>query len=208
MCLLWIVVYPFAYFRRRDFAAPNLAIPSILVALFFVAGPFIQAVLVPPDLPACNSQEVVQLLEQMIRESSAGVPARTIDGHREVSYDVESSHRRGQCLVHTDGGVIIVNYIVRWRDRDKGLFEVQIPLELPSCTSREVIQVLEQVVRESFAGVPARTIDGHREVSYDQIADRRQGQCVVHTDGADQIVDYIVQWRDRESGEFEVRITP
>lgn len=31
MCLLWIIVYPLAFFRRRHFGGPNLAIPAILL---------------------------------------------------------------------------------------------------------------------------------------------------------------------------------
>jgi hypothetical protein len=209
MCLLWIVVYPLAFFRRRHFSGPSLAIPALLVALFFVGGPLLRAVLVPPGLPACDSPEVVQLLNQVIRSTPAGARARSIDGHREVSYERVADRRQGQCVVHTDGGDIVVNYLVQWRDRAKGLFEVRIPPpELPSCTSREVVQLLEQVIRGTPIGAKARSIDGHREVSYDQAADRRQGQCVVHSDGADLPVNYVVQWRDREKGQFEVRITP
>ena len=126
MCLVWIVAYPIAYFRRRHFGGPNLGIPAILVALFFVGAPFLQAVLVPPDLPACDSREVGQVLHQIIRGTPVGVQARSIDGHREVSYDRVANRRHGQCVVHTAGGDIVVNYNVEWRDRDKGLFEVQI----------------------------------------------------------------------------------
>ena len=52
MCLVWIVGYPIAFFRRRLFGGPNLGIPSLLVALFFVGAPLLQMVLVPPALPA------------------------------------------------------------------------------------------------------------------------------------------------------------
>ena len=37
MCLLWILGYPIAFFRRRHFGEPNLGIPAILVAVFFLA---------------------------------------------------------------------------------------------------------------------------------------------------------------------------
>ncbi len=208
MCLLWIVVYPLAFLRRRQFGGPRLAIPALLVALFFVGGPLLRAVLISPDLPACDSREVVPLLEQVIRSTTAGAKARSIDGHREVSYDQGAGRRQGQCVVHTEGGDIVVNYLVQWRDRDKALFEVHVPpAGLPACDSGEVVPLLEQVIRSTPAGAKARSIDGHREVSYDQGAGRRQGQCVVHTDGGDFVVNYLVQWRDREKGQFEVRIT-
>ena len=209
MCLLWIVVYPIAFFRRKRFEGPNLGVPAILVALFFVGGPILRAVLVAPDLPACDSREVVQLLDQVIRGTPVGAKARSIDGHREVSHDQVTDRREGQCVVHTDGADITVNYLVQWRDRHKGLFEVLIPPPgLPSCTSREVVQLLDRVIRGTPMGAKARSIDGHREVGNDQVTDRRQGQCVVHTDGTDVTINYLVQWRDRDKGEFEVWIIP
>src|SRR5436190_9781470 len=59
MVLLWIVVYPLVFFRRRHFAGPNLGILAVLAALFFVGAPFLQPVLLPliarPHLPACDS---------------------------------------------------------------------------------------------------------------------------------------------------------
>ena len=70
------------------------------------------------------------------------------------------------------------------------------------------MQLLDQVVRGNLVGAKVRSIDGHREVGYDQAADRRQGQCVVHTGGADVVVNYVVQWRDRDKGRFEVGIVP
>ena len=209
MCLLWIVVYPIAFFRRKRFEGPNLGVPAILVTLFFVGGPILRAVLVAPDLPGCDSREVVQLLDQVIRGTPVGAKARSIDGHCEVSHDQVTDRRQGQCVVHTDGGEVTVNYLVQWRDRDKGLFEVLIPPPgLPSCTSREVVQLLDRVIRGTPMGAKARSIDGHREVSNDRVTDRRQGQCVVHADGGEVTVNYLVQWRDRDKGEFEVWIIP
>jgi len=207
ICAMWIIGYPFAFFRRKHFGGPNLGIPSILIALFFVGAPILRAILVPPSLPACNSREVVQLLEQVIRSTPAGTKARSVDGHREVSYDKSMGRRLGQCDAHTDGGNIVVNYIVQWRDRAKGQYEVRIPPpELPSCTSREVVQLLEQIIRSTPTGTKARSVDGHREVNYDKSMGRRLGQCVMHTDVADIVINFLVQWRDRDKGQFEIQI--
>ena len=123
---MWIIGYPFAFFRRKHFGGPNLGIPSILIALFFVGAPILRAILVPPSLPACNSREVVQLLEQVIRSNPTGAKARSVDGHREVSYDKSMDRRLGQCVMHTDVADIVINFLVQWRDRDKGQFEIQI----------------------------------------------------------------------------------
>ena len=207
MVLLWIVVYPLAFFRRRHFGGPNLAIPAVVVAVFFAVGPVLYSVLVPPGLPSCTSPEVVQLLDQVIRGTPAGASAKTIDGHQELSYDRDVDVRHGQCVVHTDGGDIDVKYLVEWLDREKGQFAVRIPpADLPSCTSPEVVQLLEQVIRGTPVGVSAKSIDGHQELSYDRDADVRHGQCVVHTDTGDINVKYLVEWLDRDNGLLQLRI--
>src|SRR3990172_4435660 len=121
MVLLWIVVYPLAFFRRRHFGGPNLAISAVVVAVFFAVGPVLYSVLVPPGLPSCTSPEVVRLLDQVIRGTPAGASAKTIDGHQELSYDRDADVRHGQCVVHTDTGDINVKYLVEWLDRDNGL---------------------------------------------------------------------------------------
>jgi hypothetical protein len=126
MCLLWIVVYPMAYYRRTHFTGPNLFLPGILVALFFAGVPFLVPVLFPPEVPACDSPEVVKLVDQLIRGNSGGIPIQSIYGHRQVRFDEKANNRFGECTVRTNTGVIVVRYIVRWRDRDKGMFEVQI----------------------------------------------------------------------------------
>jgi hypothetical protein len=40
------------------------------------------------------------------------------------------------------------------------------------------------------------------------VANRRQGQCVVHMHGGSVVVNYIVKWHDRDKGQFVVRTTP
>jgi hypothetical protein len=164
-------------------------------------------VLIPPGLPSCTSGEVVQLLDQVIHGTPVGPRVKAIDGHREAVFDRQAQRRQGQCVVHTDGGDIVVKFFVQWRDRDKGLYEVRIPPpELPACDSQQVVRLLDQVIRATPLGDGARSIDGHREVSYDQVANRRHGQCTVHTDGADIVVQYLVEWRDREKGFFIVQL--
>ncbi len=209
MILLWIVVYPLAFFRRRHFGGPNLAIPAVIVAVFLGLGPLLYSVLIPPGLPSCTSPEVVQLLDQLIRGRAEVASAKSIDGHHELSYDRDADVRHGQCVVHTDGGDIDVKYLVEWADRDKGQFAVRIfPAVLPSCASPEVVQLLERLIRRASAGASAKSIDGHREVSYDRDADVRHGQCVVHTDAGDIDVKYLVEWLDHDQGQFAVRIPP
>ena len=207
MLAMWIVFYPLAFFRRSAFIAPNLGFLALLVALFFVSAPFVSSMLMPVQLPSCNSPEVAQLLEQVIRSTPVGAATKSIDGHREVSYDSTTNIRHGECVAHTDNAVIPVKFFVEWQDKKKGLFQVRLPdPELPSCNSREVAQVLEQAIRSTPVGAATKSIDGYRELSYDSTANIRYGECVVHTDAGDIPVKYIVEWQDKTKGLFQVRI--
>jgi hypothetical protein len=207
MVLLWIVFYPFAFFRRSHFGGPNLGVPSILVALFFVGVPMLPALLIPPTLPACDSREVVQLLDQMIRGTPLGKISKSIDGHHEIGTDPKGNRRNGECVAHTHNADIVVKYVVEWKDRANGQYQVRIPLaDLPACTSGQVLEPLERLIRATPGGADAKLIDGHREISYDRAADRRYGQCVVHTDGPDIVVDYLVEWQDHAKGLIQVRL--
>jgi hypothetical protein len=208
MCALWIVVYPLVFFRRRHFCGPNLGVPAILVALFFGGGPIARALLIQGGLPACDSPEAVRLFEQALRSTQQGAEARSIDGHRELAYDRRAERRQCQCLVHIDGGEIVVDYVVQWRDRDNSLFEIRIPPQLPSCASREVVEVLDRAIRGTPAGAKAQSIDHHREVRYDPAGQRREGECIMHADGGDTVLKYVVQWRDRDKSQYEVRVGP
>ena len=126
MCLLWIVVYPVAFFRRSAFSSPNLGFVALIVAAFFLGGPFVASMVLPARLPSCSSTEVVKVLEEVIRSTPIGATAKSIDGHRELSYDRSANVRHGECVAHTESGDLPVKFIVEWQDRAKGLFQVQI----------------------------------------------------------------------------------
>jgi uncharacterized membrane protein YhaH (DUF805 family) len=208
MCLLWIVGFPVAFYRRSRFAKPNLTIPAVAVALFFTGGPFLYGLFVSPDPPTCTSAEVVQVLDRIVRQSSRGQAVKSVDGFRELSFDREGHERHGQCVVHTDAGDTEVNYIVRWLDRDKRRFEVRIRPELPSCTSPEVTQLLNQIIRKTSIGPSVKSIDGFGEVRSDPNANNRQGRCIVHTDQGDIDFQYEVHWSQKDEGRFEVIAQP
>ncbi len=206
MLALWIVFYPFAFFRRKRFGGPNLVIPSIWVALFFFLGPLAQSLFVPAGLPECSSPEVAQALAQAIKQVPLGSPVKSIDAHHELSYDREADRRAGECVVHTETGDVIVPYTVAWRDRAKGQFEVRTLPILPACTSPDVAKVVENIVRGTSAGARLKSIDGYREISYDRGTDRRNGECVLHMEGAEATVKFEVRWRNRSTGEFFVEL--
>ncbi|MEK6261333.1 MAG: hypothetical protein AABP62_22255 [Planctomycetota bacterium] len=206
MCLFWIVVYPLAFFRRRSFGGPNLGFVALVVAAFFAGGPFLGSLLIPPRLPSCSSSEVARLLEQVIRTTPVGANLKSMDGHRELSYDRDSNVRHGECVAHTNAGDIPVKFTVEWQDRNKGLFQVRIwPADLPSCSGPEVAKLLEQIIRSKLVGAVLKSIDGSRELSYDRDTNVRHGECVAHTDAGDIPVKFIVEWQDRDKGLFQVR---
>lgn len=126
ICLLWVVVYPIAFFRRSAFSRPHLGFVALFVAAFFLGSPYIVSMIIPARLPSCTSSEVAQLLEQVIHSTPAGATTKLIDGHREVSYDRSANVRHGECVAHMDSGDISVKFIVEWQDREKGLFQVEI----------------------------------------------------------------------------------
>jgi hypothetical protein len=209
MCLLWVAVFPYAFFRRSRIVGPNLFVPSAVVAILFVGAPMLAALLIKPGLPSCTSPEVVALVDGMIRKSAVNITPKSIDGHREISYDRAREVRSGECIAHTDQGDIVVKYTVEWLDRDKGQYQVKIPpIGLPACTSPEVISLLESVIRKSVLNAKITSIEGHRELSYDRAQDRRTGQCNVHTDHGDLVIKYIVDWIDRDKARFQVGIPP
>ncbi len=208
MCLLWIFVYPMAFFRRRDFASPNLGFVALFVAVFFVGGPFVGSLVIPVRLPSCSSKEVVQLLEQIIRSTPVGATAKSIDGHQELSYDSIANVRHGECVAHTDSGDIPVKFIVEWQDRKKNLFQVRLSEpQLPSCSSQDVVLLLEQIIRSNVVGATVKSIDGHQELNYDSSSSVRHGECVAHTDSGDIPVKFIVEWQDRKKNLFQVRLS-
>jgi hypothetical protein len=287
--LIWIVVYPLAFFRRSRIGGPHLGLPAIGVALFFAAGPLVHALLRPAELPSCTDPMVVDLVEKSLRDTANGANIESITEHEEVRYDRDRDVRHGECVIRmedaefalkylvewedqsagrfrvrcqplpvtlprgdseavvevlaevlantdldgslqaiedhqelrydktedvrycecsvlTSEGRKEVRYVVEWLDRDRGYFGVRVPpTELPRCTSNEVIEVLQQVIRSSPLGRFVRSIDGHREIRYDPASEIREGQCVVHLEDGDVRLSYVVQWRDRERGSFQVQ---
>jgi hypothetical protein len=205
MWLLWIVFYPYAFFRRRRFGRPNFAPAGIVAPVLMFGLPIARWSLVPPGLPSCTSPQVMQVVAQVTRSAPHGDKIRSIDGYRQVSYDADAQRRQGQCVLHMEDGDLLVDYIVEWQDREQRRFQVRTaPAELPACTNKDVIAALERTLRALPVGAKARSIDGHHEVRYDRAWPCRYGQCVVHGDDGDFVVNYLVKWRDRWKGLSDV----
>lgn len=207
MVAMWIVIFPLAFFRRSAFTKPNLGFVALLVAVFPVVAPFVASWLTPLGLPSCTSPEVVQAIETTIRNSTAFAAATKIDGHRELRFDSGTQVRYGECLAHLDTGTVPVAFQVEWQDRNARRFQVRLAdAQLPPCDSRAVQQILEQIIRQTPVGGTARSIDGHRELKYDHVADVRHGECIAHLPSQDVPVRFVVEWQNRIKTHFQVRL--
>ncbi len=205
--VLWIVFYPWSFVRRARITKPNLSLLAVLVAALFAVGPFLFAYLVPPGLPACDSKEVKQLLQQIVRGLPMGAMVTSMDGHQQLSFDAQKVKRLGQCELHiADGGTQALKYIVEWQDSDKTRFYVKIVAELPACDSIEVRQLIKQLISQQPVGALVTSIDGHKELSFDQASGRRIGECILHSPAGDKAIKYLIKWQDQAKTHFLVEL--
>jgi hypothetical protein len=208
---IWIIVYPLAFFRRSRFGGPHLGIPAVGVALFFAVGPLSYALLQLAELPSCTSPMVIDLVEKCLRDMPDGAEIESIDRHKEVRYDRTRDIRHGVCVVQTKEREFDVEYLVEWEDRGTGRFRVRcepLPVTLPRGDSRRVVEVLAQVLGNTDMGGSVQAIEGHEELRYDRIEDVRYCKCIVRTSEGLKEVRYVVEWLDRDSGYFGVRVPP
>jgi YD repeat-containing protein len=78
----------------------------------------------------------------------------------------------------------------------------------PTCTSREVIAMVDDMIRKSPLGPSVQSISGHREISYDPASQTRKGQCLVKTQTETVPASYSVKMLNRTNGTFQVGIEP
>lgn len=191
-----------AMVARRPFRNATVATVGALILLLSTFA-------LPNPLPLCTSPVVVKLLERLLRGTPAGATLKSIDSYRELSFDRDANIRHGECIVHTSSGDIPVKFVVEWQDRNTGKFQVRtLGTDLPSCTSAEVMQLLEQIVQKSLDVGTFKSVDSARELSFDRDANVRHGECVVHTSTGDIPVKFLVEWTDQEKGQFQVRTVP
>jgi hypothetical protein len=223
MLLFWIIGYPVVFFRRRYFGRPNLGPLAILVAVFFVAAPFLKQYLAFGTFndgpPTCTSREVTAMVSDLIRKGSIGPSVRSISDYREISYDSASQIRKGQCVVKTQTESVTVNYSVRMLNPTAGTFEVNVePFgfnDPPSCTDPEVVALVEGLVRDGFGGQQVQRVAAHEELRYDREKKTRYGRCqaFLQPKGAAEVnapvaVNYRVYWLDQKAGQYQVAIDP
>jgi hypothetical protein len=207
MVIMWIVVYPIAFFRRRHFARPNLTLPAVAVSVFFGLGPILYSIHVTHGPPPCASSKVTDLVEKAIHESSVGVLVNSIDGYREFSHDRDVGVRHCRCVVHTDSVDYEADYSVRWYDRDSWQFAVEVPMGvLPSCRDPEIVQCLERLIDDTPNPLSERSTENYQEVSYDPVVYARKCQCIAHTGDGETEIEYLVVLPDPFKKDFEVQL--
>jgi len=207
--VLWIAFFPFSFLRRSRITSPNLSLYAVLVTILFAAGPWVYLYLVPPGLPKCDSPDVKQVIQEMIRRTPVLAASVTdISGHRQISFDEAAQKRVGQCTLHTAIGREVFKFTVEWKGNDRTHFYVVPLVELPLCTSLEAKTLLEQIIRQSPLGKDLKSIDGHREVSYDAQKEERQCTAVVHTSEGDVTVNFLLNWQDKAKNMFQIQMKP
>jgi hypothetical protein len=213
---IWIICYPVAFFRRRHFGRPNLGPLALLVAGFFVAVPMLGNLarfgVAGNGVPTCTSREVISMVDDVIRKSGMVPSAQSISGHRELSYDPATESRKGQCVVKTETETITASYRVTMLNRKAGTFQVEvdpiIPTDPPACTDREVVGLVEGLIRDGPNGHLLKSVAGHEEVRYDRERQIRHGRCRVTMQGWTGNVAYKVYWFDQKTGRFQVELDP
>jgi hypothetical protein len=78
----------------------------------------------------------------------------------------------------------------------------------PTCTSPEVVLLLDNLIRTSPLGPKVQSVGGHREIHYDAATKARKGQCLVKTDADEITVTYTVKWLDHNHQSFQVEVQP
>jgi hypothetical protein len=79
---------------------------------------------------------------------------------------------------------------------------------VPTCTSREVIRMVDGIIRKSTVGPSVQSISDHREINHDPVNQVRKGQCLVKTQTETITATYTVKLFDRKAGTFQVEVDP
>jgi len=207
MLLFWGIGYPVVYYLRGKIVRPRLMWASIVVVIYFSLGPFLYAFLMPPTLPACTSDIVVNTLLNAVKNGPGGKFVKLIDQFEELSFDPKLQIRHGRCLQHLENADTELKYQVTWLDRDKNLFYVKvIPSDLPSCDDPAVVNLLASILPSKSVTEAQRVIDQHREIRFDADKSIRHCRCVVSTADDDANVEYTVEWQDVANAVLKVKI--
>jgi len=79
---------------------------------------------------------------------------------------------------------------------------------VPTCTSREVVAMVDGIIRQNPVGPSVRSISDYRETSHDPANQIRKGQCLVKTQTETITATFSVKMIDRRKGTFQVEVDP
>ena len=79
---------------------------------------------------------------------------------------------------------------------------------VPTCDSREVIAMVNDIIRKSSIGPSVQSISDHRGISSGEAAESRKGQCLVKTRTETIRATYTVKMLNKEAGTFQVEVDP
>jgi hypothetical protein len=128
--VLWAVVLPVHFWRRRRYGGGNLFWPALAGALI-LTGAAVSPVFLPNELPAATAPEVVQLVQTVVQNSLNAQPdpsrygPPTISNVVERSFDKEHQIRDVKCTLTTKLGPEDFYYTVEWQDRGKNMFQIK-----------------------------------------------------------------------------------
>lgn len=205
LLLFWVVWYPLTYFRRSAICGPDMRGAAVGAMLAFLFLPTVIPVLLkPPELPACDASEVLELIQQLAAREFPGRKIGQVEDPREVSCDPLLQQRRGSCMVRVDGERIPVPFLIQWQDHEQAVFSVSLLL-LPQADSPQIIEIIEQQARTALSEFRIEQVDSYREVAFDEQTQRRRCVCVAHSETTEIPVPFVVQWHDKTMQEFEVQ---
>lgn len=214
MVFCWVIAYPMVYYRRSHFGRSNMCALAVMVALFVAAAPFLPSfvrISSRSRLPLCDSREVVEMVNTILRKDSDVFVVQSVKGHREVG-DPGGQGRTGQCEVTIDGETMTVTYHVQWYDQQPGTYRVVVdrfaPQAPPGCTSKAVRDMVDKILRQGPNGNLVQSVTEHAETSYDRERKIRHGTCWVTFQGQGRRIGYRVNWVDQATGQYEVVIEP
>lgn len=203
MLFLWIILYPVHFVIRWRMGGRNLIIPGLIATVVYCA-PMAQPFLVTPELPPVDDAEVLTLVRQMIEDEPQMKPA-TVRNPVEVSFDAAQQKRMGRCTVRTKFGEEPVSYKIDWRDRQQGIWQVQVLDRLPFVDAPEVLNFVRDLLDDGIRVEPV-VLRNPVQTGYDAARQQRTGRVSASAGRGNADVTYLITWADADRKRFHVNV--
>lgn len=206
----WIICYPVHFVSRWRMGGRNLILPAVIATAAYCV-PMVQPFLTWGELPSVDDAEVLSLVKQMLEDEPMMKPV-TLMQPIEISFDEALQKRVGRCTLDSKHGKEPVTYLIDWRDRNTGIWQVQLTDRLPWVNTPEVLDQLRLVVEDDLfqkggrIALGAITFRNPQQVSYDPVKQKRVGRAVRNTLNGDAPIFFVVEWHDAERKLFNVKI--